>query len=135
MKRIAYRGGYKYQLAEDYIHYIKIYRYSVDLPFLVLRANGMLRIKAGYAWDGPSGPTLDTADAMRGSLVHDAKYQLMREGKLPITYRINADDLLYSICREDGMGVLRAWLWYRAVRLFASPSAARSKAQTLYAPR
>jgi hypothetical protein len=36
----------------------------------------------GYAWNGPSGPTLDTRNFMRGSLVHDALYQLMREGRM-----------------------------------------------------
>ena len=65
----------------------------------------------GYGRDGPSGPTLDTRDFIRGSLVHDALYQLMREGLLD-----------HSIHREDGMTALRAWWVYQGVRLFGNPA-------------
>ena len=70
---------YKYQLTDDY--YIRIdIRPGQDLEFrfLSLSSDGILTIRKSYAWDGPSGPTIDTMDFMRGSLVHDALYQLMR---------------------------------------------------------
>ena len=47
-----------------------------------LNTKGHLIIKRSYAWDGPSGPTIDTKNFMRGSLVHDALYQLMRHEHL-----------------------------------------------------
>jgi len=61
---------------------------------------------------------------MRGSLVHDALYQLMREGALPIVYREEADRLLRRICIEDGMSRLRAAWVLRGVRLGGASSAA-----------
>ena len=84
---------------------------------------GLLIISAGYAWDGPSGITIDTKSFMRGSLFHDAVYQLLREGKLIIPDgRKLADKLLRAICIEDGMWKIRAWWVYRAVRMFGKPS-------------
>lgn len=54
---------------------------------------------------------------MRGSLVHDALYQLMRQGHLdPDKYRETAVDLLRTMCREDGMSAIRAWWVYKGVR-------------------
>lgn len=73
----------------------------------------------GYAWDGASGPTYDSLNSMRGGLVHDGLYQLMREGKISRKYRKDADEELYIICREDGMNYFRAQSWYWAVRGFA----------------
>ncbi len=60
---------------------------------------------------------------MRGSLVHDALYQLMREGELDAdVYKEPADRLLQAMCREDGMTSLRAWWVYHGVRLFGRPA-------------
>ncbi len=86
-------------------------------PFLFIQG-GRLLISPEYAWDGPSGPTIDTKSFMRGSLAHDALYQLMREGKLNRHYRKYTDRLLKKICLEDGMNKFRAWYVYKAVRMF-----------------
>lgn len=125
MPCIAYNDGYKYQLKRDYLIKIDILPSApVDEDFIVLTINGMLTIKKGYAWDGPSGPTIDTLNFMRGSLVHDALYQLMRDGWLhKVQMRDAADRLLQKICIEDGMSKIRAWLVYQAVHNFGDPSA------------
>jgi len=125
MKCIAYNGGYKYQLKEKYSVTISIKPAApIDTEYIDLDAEGTLTIAEGYAWDGPSGPTIDTLTFMRGSLVHDALYQLMREGKLDhISNREAADRTLQKICKEDGMWSLRAWWVYHGVRLFADPAA------------
>lgn len=61
---------------------------------------------------------------MRGSLVHDALYQLMRERHLDrALHRAAADRILRDICRQDGMGRLRAAWVYWGVRRFADPAA------------
>jgi len=109
---------YKYVLVEDIGYYIDI-GVIYESDFLRLAA-GTLHIKAGYAWDGPSGPTIDTKNFMRGSLVHDALYQLHREGVLDC--RMKCDKILRQICIEDGMSALRAWWVYRGVRLGGSRS-------------
>lgn len=125
MKCIAYNDGYKYQLKETYTVALDIKPAApVDTDYIDLDCDGNLTIHEGYAWDGPSGPTIDTLTFMRGSLVHDALYQLMREGCLDRNeYREAADRALQSICKEDGMWALRAWWVYHAVRLFADPAA------------
>lgn len=125
MKCIAYNSGYKYQLKETYAVPIEIKPSSpINTEYIRLDADGNLTIYEGYAWDGPSGPTFDTLNFMRGSLVHDALYQLMRENDLDhVVYRETADRILQRICKEDGMWSLRAWWVYQGVRIFADPAA------------
>lgn len=108
---------YKYQLTKDYVHQTNfIAVVNITTEYLCLDDKGRLLIKKGYCWDGPSGPTIDTKSAMRGSLVHDALYQLMRMGLLLLSNRKGADKELYQTCLEDNMWKWRAWLWYRAVK-------------------
>lgn len=118
---ISYIAGYKYQLAEHYIIKIPITGYEFNHDFCRLSLNGVLAIGAGYAWDGPSGPTFDTKNFMRGSLVHDVLYQAMGLELLPISCKQEADKILRRICREDGMSKIRAWWVYRAVKKFGNP--------------
>jgi hypothetical protein len=125
MKCIAYNGGYKYQLKETYTIAIAIKPTTpIDTEYIKLDHEGSLTISEGYAWDGPSGPTIDTLTFMRGSLVHDALYQLMRERHLDHEiHRGATDHILQQICLEDGMCSLRAWWVYHAVRIFGDPAA------------
>ncbi len=88
---------------------------SIDTKFINIM-EGTLFINLGYRWDGPSGPTIDSKNFMRGSLVHDALYQLMREGFLPQDFRKKADQLLKQHCKEDGMSFLRRNWVYLGVR-------------------
>lgn len=120
MNQIKYREGYKYQLADSYRIKVDLtpFPLPVNLPFIRFTHAGELVIKKGYAWDGASGPTFDTLNTMRGSLVHDALYQLMREGCLdPDVYKDQADRLLQKILCEDGMSSIRAWMWYQGVKI------------------
>ena len=121
----CYRSGYKYQLTEEYsVQTDVIPKIEIQTNFIDLDLSGHLVIRCGYAWDGPSGPTIDTPDFMRGSLVHDALYQLMRAGKISkARWRDAADRLLRTMCRDDGMGFIRAWVVYQGVRRFGDPSA------------
>jgi len=75
--QIQYRKGYKYQLYITYSYNTGIRGYEISTPFLAMDRYGKLTIYAGYAWDGPSGPSIDTLTFMRASLVHDALYQLL----------------------------------------------------------
>lgn len=126
--KILYRKArqYKYVLAADYaIETGLLPSFESEIEGLVrLSATGRLEVLKGYAWDGPSGPALDTNNFMRGSLVHDALYQLLREGLLPQECRDYADRLLQKICLEDGMSQLRAWWVYQGVRIGGGPHAA-----------
>ena len=125
MECIAYKSGYKYQLKSDSVTSIGITPdAAIDTEYIKLTLAGVLTVKEGYAWDGPSGPTIDTLNFMRSSLVHDALYQLMRERMLDHDKcREPADRLLQKICIEDGMSRLRAWIVYHGVRLGGGPAA------------
>jgi len=122
---IRYRADYKYQLANSYRIHIPIRPHSnIKTDFIDLATNGNLLIKKGYAWDGPSGPVIDTEENMRASLVHDALYQLMRNGELNSrTHRKTADKLFKYICKKDGVSNMRASAYYKALRKFGKPAA------------
>ena len=111
--------NYKYQLIRDYTISIPITPARfVNTKFIRLTKAGKLTVKIRYAWDGASGPVRDTKTVMRGSLIHDALYQLMREQHLDRRiHRKPADELLRDICLADGMALARARLIYRGVRL------------------
>ncbi len=122
---IQYKSGYKYQLTQDYTVQttVKTGRF-VMTSYLKLTSDGLLTISAGYAWDGPSGPTVDTKNFMRSSLPHDAFYGMMRNGLLDRDkWRKVVDKELRRMCREDGMSWFRAWYVYRAVRRGAARAA------------
>ena len=109
---------YKYALSKKYTMDVGIKGYNHVDKYLWILDNGCLFLGSGYAWDGCSGPTIDDETNMRAGLVHDALYQLIREGVIPIELRKKADKLFYQLLREDGMSWIRAKLYYRAVRLF-----------------
>ena len=126
---IKYRSGYKYWLAEEYQAKVSIIPEN-DVPvdktiksFIELSTEGVLVIKKGYAWDGPSGPTIDIPSFMRGSLVHDALYQLLREKEIAQKWRDEADEELRRICREDGMWRIYSNWVHWAVRKFGKRGA------------
>ena len=115
---IRYRAGYKYQLVNDYSVQIAILPANpIDTELFSLTTDGWLTIRHGYAYDGPSGPTIDTPDFMRGSLVHDVLYQMIREGYLEKNWRDDADRELRKICIEDGMSETRAAAVFYGVRI------------------
>ena len=127
MDKACYRElhRYKYQLMDDYSVQIDIKPpQTIDYKFLSLSSEGLLTMRKYYAWDGPSGPTIDTRDFMRGSLVHDALYQFMRMKALDHkVHRKRADEIIKEICLEDGMCSFRAWYVYHALRIFAGGAA------------
>jgi hypothetical protein len=122
---IRYAAGYKYQLRATCAIQTTIKPPApIRTEYISLDDMGVLTIREGYAWDGPSGPTIDTLDFMRPSLAHDGLYQLMREGHLDhLVYRQPADQELRRLCLEDGMSRVRAWWVYQGVRLFGDPCA------------
>ncbi|UTW10253.1 DUF1353 domain-containing protein [Marinobacterium rhizophilum] len=121
---IAYRSGYKYQLAEDYSLKISIKPGTdIDTAFIALDAQGNLRVKSGYAWDGTSGPVVDTPFNLRASLVHDALYQLMREKSLSAKeHKEKADKLFKKLVKEDGVPAPVAQVYYEALKKLGKPA-------------
>ena len=121
---IRYRSGYKYQLATSYSMPITIKpKKGIKTAFITLDTKGKLTIKEGYAWDGPSGPVVDTRENMRASLVHDALYQLMRQKKLSVkAYKDKADKIFKNICIADGIPKKIASAYYLGLKLGGKPA-------------
>jgi hypothetical protein len=106
--KIKYREleSYKYQLWETYSIRTPIKpegSIPIRTTFIDLDLDGVLRIRPGYAWDGPSGTTKDDKANMRASLLHDALCQLGRMGMLAGSKREAIDAYFISICKTDGM--------------------------------
>jgi hypothetical protein len=121
---LRYRSlrNWKYQTMAPYGHDTGITGYEIHTDWLKLDKEGYLLVRAGYCWDGASGPTWDSKCSMRGSLVHDALYQLMRLELLPQSCKPVADRLLRDICIEDGMWPIRAAIWCAGVKLCGGAS-------------
>lgn len=110
---------WKYRLTEDYKISTGIMPdHSLSDRYFRLDRIGQLTVRAGYAWDGASGPAIDTPAFMRGSCVHDALCQMIRWRILPAAHQRAADRLLVRLCREDGMSLLRALWVYYSVRAY-----------------
>lgn len=131
---MKYRKGYKYQLAGTTIfRQTGIYPGTrIETQFIILNKNGDLVVKSGYAWDGPSGPTIDRKTNMRGSLAHDALYQLMRQGRLELKWRRKADALIKKCWIEDGMWPWLASIETKALGDFAAFAADPKNAKKVY---
>lgn len=110
---------YKYTLTRDYSVQTEIYGYTINTAFISLDVNGVLTIRAGYSWDGASGPTIDTKSTVRASLIHDALFQLMRLNLILQSYFKYANKLLKDIGIEDGMFTIRAKLWEYATNKYS----------------
>lgn len=132
---IQYKKGYKYQLHTDY-------RFKVNIPisrefksdFLDCDLIGNVHVKKGYAWDGATC-AIDTDTFMRGAMIHDVLYQLIREGSISQSYRTKADEILDIVLEYDGMGLFRRFYVKKALALFGSKAAdPKSKRKVLVAP-
>lgn len=60
-QEVLYVDGFKFQLVRDVSCYVSI-RPEQDIitDFIELYTTGLLVLKKGFAWDGCSGPTIDT---------------------------------------------------------------------------
>lgn len=104
-----------------------------EKKFFILEADGVLTIKKGYRWDGPTTAPVKKPDdykevLMNATLIHDVLYDLMRMKKIPreglvpkpwkdgFRNRLLADNLFYMISSKDA-SFLRAEFWWNTVRL------------------
>lgn len=90
--------------------------HSADLGVLV-------RVDAGYEWDGPTGYPMVADDdfrVMRASLFHDALYEPMGRVRVacdrPVTKRM-ADDLFHEIAKADGALWITRFLCWAGIKL------------------
>lgn len=136
-KSLCYISGFKYQLEEDFLIGIPVLAQfdGIDMRYFSINNCGTLLLKVGFASDGPSGPTIDTPNSIRGSFIHDALYECMRKGYIPIKFRKKADEIIREVCIMDGMSKIRAYAWYYALRWFGARNAKPSRRREIkYAP-
>jgi hypothetical protein len=117
---LLYKAGYKFQVTHPYTIMTPFRGYSWNTDFYQMKKNGEFTIKALYAWDGPSGPALDTKDSMISSLLHDALCQAMNEGLLPRECHEAVDTFFRVVNRRAHMFSLRRWWFHAGVRLNAA---------------
>ena len=96
---------------------------DITAPLVTLTADGQLTVDRYFAWDGPSGPTVDDPTNMRASLAHDALYYLMRLGLLDLLWRDAVDEYLKTCMIEDGAPELRAEAYRWGVSQFGKRNA------------
>ena len=132
MKYIKYSRCYKYKLtaSESYELGEDWNSITVNSQYATLH-KGILVVARNYAWDGASWPAIDTKTFMRGSLIHDALYQLIREGHLTSTWKTKSDEALRDICLKDGMAKWRAAYVYFFVSKFGHGSSRLKKRETI----
>lgn len=125
-RRVHYSDGFKYQLRVSFeILLPKAFwvESAIDTDFISLEKSGALFIAKGYAWDGASGPVIDRPSTKRGSLVHDALYQLLRAGLLPQEMRADCDEMFRRLCVQDGVWRWVARAYVRGLARFGSHAA------------
>jgi hypothetical protein len=107
--------------------YLLVGTYSFRVPELkdhqasllgALLQDGKLTVEDGYRWDGPSGPTIDTENWMRASLVHDVLCDMIRYAGLDPKMAQTVHNIMWRFLREDGMSRIRAGYSWLAVSLF-----------------
>jgi len=131
---MKYKGGItlkywktRYQLAEDefiiipYWNHGYVYTDVISIRPVFSNGSAIMRVKKYFCWDGPSGPAIDTPNFMVPSLAHNVLYMLMRMEKIPPSYKLYADELMYSLCLERGMWKIRAKYCCWFVKTFAKP--------------
>ncbi|MHB9070468.1 MAG: hypothetical protein ACYC54_08860 [Sedimentisphaerales bacterium] len=113
------KKNYNYELAETISIQTGILGCNVEIPkFVRLTPDGILTVFAGYAWDGASGIP-DSKITRTASLIHDALYQLIREGLLSREkYRIVADNIFRDICIARGGNKTIAGIYWQGLRWF-----------------
>lgn len=114
---IRYLKGMKYVLSDDHRVLTPIKGADIIDPWFRLQPDGALTIFMGFAWDGPSGPTFDTKDSLRASLVHDVFCILMRDGRIDFERQDAVNEFFRQMCIEDGMPEWRARVWFWGVEI------------------
>lgn len=146
-EKLKWTEGYKYRTSETFFIFTNILPFDeIKIGRITLTKEGQLIIDAGYSWDGPSGPTIDTKNFMVGGVVHDALYEILRCPTRPLDRRCDisrdgnithaadheqvreeADRTLRELILEDGMCTFRANYVYKGVRLGGVDSAEKPR--------
>lgn len=114
---ILYARGYKYQLRENAIAESGVRPCElVQHEYFSITPEGLIFVRAGYAWDGASSIAVDTPGTIYASLFHDVGYQAIRLGLIADAWRLELDRMYERLCIEGGVNRIRAKYHYLALR-------------------
>lgn len=100
---------------------------SANIPgYLHLSIDGTLIISYRYAWDGITNGVNLKCNRTAG-LVHDALYQLMREGELDLSFKTQCDEELRDIMASNGAPQFLANFFFFMVQKFGNAFATKKK--------
>lgn len=117
MKHIAYSRADKFVLAKNYYDIAPFAPEKTILTtYGAFYPSGEYKVSTGFLFSA-NFPAINTEDSKRASMAHDFFYNLMKDGHLSRDCREAVDKLMYDMLIEDDMPSLRAWYWYKAVRV------------------
>jgi hypothetical protein len=118
---MTYKSGYRYITQCAYVADLPAtFNKDINSRFAAISAQQLI-IMSMYAWDGASFILFQwcgtPARWLVPSLIHDALYQLVREGLIGREHREAIDRVFYAMLRERGVSWLVATGAYYAVRI------------------
>ena len=121
---MRYKSGYRYVSQEAVVVDVGAELHvPLQAPLASIAAE-TLCVMSRYAWDGASFTPFKWFGTpkpwLTPSLVHDALYQLIREGLMDRSYRAAADRLFRTMLIERGVWRWMAWVAYWSVRVFGN---------------
>ena len=92
--------------------------FAIVMHYAALNQDGLLTLRPGFSWDGPSGPCPALICLMRASAGHDAFCRMIRAGSLPKKLQRRVDRFFYRIAREDATPLMIATVTYLALLIY-----------------
>jgi hypothetical protein len=134
MTKVAYCEADKYILAKDYYD---VAPYAPENTILTTYGafypDGQYKVSRGFLFSA-NFPAINTKNSRRAAMVHDFFYTLMKDEYLSRDFRYDVDYLFYNQLKADGMTSLRAWYWFKAVRIGGNNALNSPKPTIQYAP-
>ena len=106
-----------YQIKSSFHSQTCIYGHDIDVSFCALDPKGLMLLKCGFYWNGPSGG-VDTLKTAMPSAVHDAFCELISMGYLPKECRPTADENYQRDLEKWGVITLKRKIHKWAIRIF-----------------
>jgi hypothetical protein len=91
--------------------------YEVESSYVKFTIDGVLMIKRGFLWSA-NFPAMNTENTKPASLLHDAGYDMIKDGLLPRKpFKDLFDMAMRDVLLECKILDARAWAWYMAVQI------------------
>jgi hypothetical protein len=120
---VYFKEGYRYQTTRWVIVKTKIATGElICTEWFILLPDGWLLARPGYAWDGASGPAINTLNWRLPSLCHDVLCQAIAMGRLSALWADEVHAEMHRLLLKKHMNPVRAWYSREAVEIAWVPS-------------